>query len=254
MNQQLYDQLIDAGKVLIKRDEEIERCAKLRTQIATRKLAIQDVLEKKKITYKGRLIPGLIMTILWFLPAMVCLLGIGASESFGEWLSVFMFFGLPFVIGLLLLVSIPISKYVHVQKVEKEYLEIKERNEEAISLLESEILKIQEDLKEYLRQNQHKLSFIPEDYQDIQAVSFMIRVVHNLRADSLKEALNLYDLELKHQQTLAVAEQQRAQNENLMAAIKMVNARQEQINDKQSKTNAMLTGMIVADIIEDLFD
>ena len=254
MNQQLYDQLIAAGQVLMKQHEEIERCVKIRMNIKKIKLETEDILKKKKVEYKARFVVGAILAGLFFLPAFFFLGMIGSYESVNSMFSTFFFTGLPCLIGVALLASIPMSKFTLAKKVEAEYQATKEINDRNIVKLEVEIQKIQEDLKEYMRQNQHKLSFIPEDYQDIQAVSFMIRVVHNLRADSLKEALNLYDLELKHQQTLAVAEQQRAQNENLMTAIKMVNARQEQINDKQSKTNAMLTGMIVADIIEDLFD
>ena len=44
----------------------------------------------------------------------------------------------------------------------------------------------------------------------------MLEAVQNLRADTLKEAINLYEQELKHMAAMEVAELQRAQNENLM--------------------------------------
>ncbi|MBQ5794097.1 MAG: hypothetical protein IIW17_08775, partial [Clostridia bacterium] len=62
----------------------------------------------------------------------------------------------------------------------------------------------------------HYLEFLPTSYRNVMAVGFMLEAVQNLRADTLKEAINLYEQELKHMAAMEVAELQRAQNENLM--------------------------------------
>lgn len=63
---------------------------------------------------------------------------------------------------------------------------------------ESKIKQIRAEFKEFRIKNGSVLDFLPEDYQDdIQAVGYMIHVIKNGLADSLKEALHLYT-EQKH--------------------------------------------------------
>ncbi len=63
---------------------------------------------------------------------------------------------------------------------------------------ESKITKIKEELESFRIKNENVLYFLPEDYQDdIEAVGYMIHVIKNGLADSLKEALQLYT-EQKH--------------------------------------------------------
>ncbi len=63
---------------------------------------------------------------------------------------------------------------------------------------ESKIVKIKDELKRFRIKNGTVIDFLPEDYQDdIQAVGYMIHVIKNGLADTLKEALQLF-VEQKH--------------------------------------------------------
>ncbi len=63
---------------------------------------------------------------------------------------------------------------------------------------ESKVIQIKDELSVFRLKNRKVIEFLPEDYQeDILAVSYMIHVIKNGLADSLKEALHLY-IEQKH--------------------------------------------------------
>ncbi|MBQ1233411.1 MAG: hypothetical protein IIX86_07760, partial [Clostridia bacterium] len=53
------------------------------------------------------------------------------------------------------------------------------------------------------------------------AVGFMLEAVQNLRADTLKEAINLYEQELKHMAAMEAAEMQRIQSEDMLYAMQL---------------------------------
>lgn len=63
---------------------------------------------------------------------------------------------------------------------------------------DSNIAKVEDELKKFRGKNIKVIKFLPEDYQeDIQAVSYLIHVIKNGLADTMKEALQLYE-EQKH--------------------------------------------------------
>ena len=87
---------------------------------------------------------------------------------------------------------------------------------------EGEICKqIKADRAKYLSDNDSLLAFIPQDYRNIHAIGFMTTAIKNCRADSLKEAINLYEEELYRLNMLEKAEQSNmlrcAENEYLDA-------------------------------------
>ena len=62
----------------------------------------------------------------------------------------------------------------------------------------TKIDKIKDELRIFNHENSHTIDFLPEDYQDdITVVGYLIHVIKNGMADSMKEALNLY-VEQKH--------------------------------------------------------
>lgn len=62
---------------------------------------------------------------------------------------------------------------------------------------ETKITKIKNELAKFRAKNEKVIDFLPEDYQDIYAVGYMIHVIKNGLADTIKEALKLYT-EQKH--------------------------------------------------------
>jgi hypothetical protein len=78
-----------------------------------------------------------------------------------------------------------------------------------INQSEARINELQKMKEQMLLQKKQALSFLPEVYRNFSAVSFMRQAVQNLRADTLKEAINLYEAELYRVQLDAQRERDR---------------------------------------------
>lgn len=87
--------------------------------------------------------------------------------------------------------------------------------------------------KNFVDENFHVIEFLPMQYRDLQANSFMFLAVTNGRADSLKEAINLYEEQL-HRWKLEEAAQQAAEAQEYMALA------MNELNERQAETNAHL--------------
>lgn len=67
----------------------------------------------------------------------------------------------------------------------------------AIQKIRKKIRELETELERFLKDNRYVLEFLPDDYRDTLSVGYMEECVRNLRAETLKEALNLYE-EQKH--------------------------------------------------------
>lgn len=281
MNQQLYDQLVEAGKVLVQREETEETIRiyadKIEEQNNTLEKARKDIKKLPKF-YVLRLALGLVF--LWFggiitlafgMGVLMCLFGtliwiplglllflagilIPGMQSFIvapfalipmaiATIIMVVFLLMPLIVdavGISLIISIPVSKKQHTKKATAKYEKLKVDFEEKNKILEDEINRLKEELDAFLGENGKYIEFLPVDYQTVHAVCFMLKSVKNLRADTLKEAINLYDQELKHLEAMAAAERQRLQNENMLYAMELLNMNMEHMNEKQARTNQIL--------------
>lgn len=140
----------------------------------------------------------------------------------------------------LLSIILPKSIKKHQNKYRQEYDKIKEDSEKKNTELNAAITELKENAVEFLEKNSHRIEFLPVDYQTADAAGFMLQAVKNLRADSLKEAINLYAEELKHRERMAAAERQRIQNEEMMYAMQMLNMNMENMTSSQERTNRTL--------------
>lgn len=88
----------------------------------------------------------------------------------------------------------------------------------------------------YSAEFQNASALVPQDYFDSESVDYLLMVVRNRRADSLKEAINLYESylnqkrleELQQQQLLAAQENNRLQQEQLEYAKQQLAASNQQ--------------------------
>lgn len=92
-----------------------------------------------------------------------------------------------------------------------------EKNQNAKRSAEQAVQSISNDICKVFRENDEIISRIPRDYRNYDAVSYFEKVFSNQQADSLKEAMNLYD-EYAHRQ-----------------AMELGNARLQNIAQKQSE-------------------
>ena len=91
----------------------------------------------------------------------------------------------------------------------------------------------------YANENWRYVEFLPEDYQHTHAVGYMLKAVKNQRADSLKEAINLYYQEFE---SMTAIEQQRMMNEDLLYVL-------EEMNESIERNNDMIVGAQLAQAI-----
>ena len=277
MNQQLYDQLIEAGNVLVQWEETEKTIQiysdKIEEQNNTLEKARKDIKKKPKF-YVLRLVLGIlatyfggfmtigigIMFLISLIFALVSLIVIPIG-LFSLFVGIFpdimgsfivapvapIITAIPLLIalviatiGICLLVVNSKSTKKHVKLATQKYEELKVDFEEKNKILEDEINRLREELDAFLAENKKHLEFLPVDYQTVHAVGFMLKAVQNLRADTLKEAINLYDQELKHLEAMAVAERQRLQNENMIYAMQLLNRNMESMSENQARANQIL--------------
>ncbi len=102
---------------------------------------------------------------------------------------------------------------------EKWYQDNNERYEQA----KESVTSLELEKQKYIEENVYVLDAFPEAYRDATAIAYMFKCVRDKRADTLKEAINLYE-EQKHRWTIE------QQNENIRDELWWMRFEQEQAN------------------------
>ena len=102
-----------------------------------------------------------------------------------------------------------------------------------IDAANAELANLENAVNEFVAKNIHLIEFLPVKYRDIQAVTFMFCAVSDGRADSLKEAINLYEEQL-HRWKLENAAQRAAEMQQYMGLA------MHELNMRQAETNNLL--------------
>ena len=93
---------------------------------------------------------------------------------------------------------------------------------------------IKDGLRKFGEENEYLMEFLPVKYRWPDAIYFMLQAVENLRADSLKEVINLYEQELHLLEQERIlnnnALMQQRYNESLQQMMQVIDANQQQIN------------------------
>ena len=106
-----------------------------------------------------------------------------------------------------------------------------------------EIKEIKEEVEKYGETYRHLLDFLPTKYRNFQATSYMLMAVTDQRAETLKEAMNLYEEQL-HRWKMEDAVQKNIEMQQYMAdAI-------DELNSRQAETNAHLSAIEQYEFIE----
>ena len=155
----------------------------------------------------------------------------------------------PAILGIPLLIAARTSLKKHRESNKKlmEQLrqedEVKSKADEAaIAQLEADAVTLQEAATELL-------TFLPETYRNAEAVCFMLLAVKDGRADTLKEAMNLYEEQLHRwkMEKLAAnsARMQQIHMASMQAALQEISNNQSQIQDQLSTVTALqITDML----------
>lgn len=142
-------------------------------------------------------------------------------------------------------ISAPISAMIYWRSYKKKHADKatqywKEVATPAIQKIRQQIREIEDERDRFLNEYAYVLDFLPEDYRDVMAVGYMEECIRNLRADTLKEAINLYE-EQKHRWTLENLSQQMLAETELHNQI--MQAGFQAIYDEQRRTTAMATNI-----------
>ena len=259
MNEELYEQLLNAAAVLVgveeyrKKDRAlVEKQEKSAMIMAGKKARIGEDTKYSGNARGWGIFLSIVSGVVSF-PFLILLIGGGFDEFFREggygYLAVlyncaFAHFG-----GIAFIVTSCIAKAHHREHCQEEYNQyVIEHNKLMRNLRETHecILK---DLDAFLEQETHFLEVVPSKYRHMDAVIFMLECVKNLRALNLTDAINLYETEL-HQRSLrgilqSAAEQQKLMHEQTMLAMAEIQSNQERVhNDLQAVTALQVADMI----------
>ena len=248
MNQELYNQFLNAAATLTTREEISNNIEAKKSELEQLKIAIADA-EKKPQTarthYRGMFNWGNILTILGFVWAglflLITLANISSIESeeaiSSGALSILpaaIIFAAIGVVGIILTSAARKKRVVLRNKYIEECEQLKANLFPKMDEIVRTINSISEYLAKYTEDNAHFLSFLPNPYHNLHAVGFMLSALENLRADNLTAVINLYEQELHHLEQMRVlnqnAEMQRIHNENMRYAMESVQRNQARIN------------------------
>lgn len=111
---------------------------------------------------------------------------------------------------------------------------IKEELDPAIANANLDIDKLSQEEKTLWKENQRFLDFLPEKYRSEIAVTYMMLAVKNCRADTLKEAINLFENacdQWRIEKILAdTAKMNRLQYEHMAQATREIEQNQEKLH------------------------
>lgn len=249
MNQELYNQLLGAAAVMV----EAQKCDKAIQQRYSQinnleyELKIQDEKVKdSKGSFHALTAWGVVLMILGFGNGGMFTFGIlavGLEEGLMEILldptviPLCFFIIILFVLGIVGLSMRNIARIKrkkYIEKLKKESEENKIKIQSKIKKLEAEIEKIKDGLRKFGEENEYLLAFLPVKYRWPDAINFMLQAVENLRADSLKEVINLYEQELHLLEQERIlnnnALMQQRYNESILQMAETINYNQERIN------------------------
>lgn len=108
--------------------------------------------------------------------------------------------------------------------------------------IEKEAELINAEMQEIRRVADERLTWYPRNYCYSEAVMFFISAIQNFRADSLKEAVNLYVEELQHRQVL--------DNQKQILNKQEENIRQQKVNNVLSAMN-LFTNLSIKSAVKD---
>ena len=119
----------------------------------------------------------------------------------------------------------------------------REITDPAIIKSNEDIRKIENDMVSFWNLYKPLIEFLPEKYQTIDAIGFMLESVKNLRANTLTDVINLYEEELRWRKTqAAIAEQsmlQQLQNQRFNDTLYEIEQNQQKLHSDLQNIQAM---------------
>ena len=158
---------------------------------------------------------GIFVSVVGFIVSLVYLKQYNGSDPiaikvYRTMAVVFLLMG---IFSVFMVIVLHIKDKIHEAKFTKIY---QKTVQPKIDAAEAEIANVENLVNEFVAENLHLIEFIPMQYRHMQAVSYMFYAVANKRADTLKEAINLYEEQL-HRWNLENAAQAAYEAQEYMA-------------------------------------
>ena len=222
MNESLYTQLTQAAFVLTNRQKNKAKIAELKNSIEKKKKQENDLknkieLEKKSSYGTGCLVISVFGIIVGITIAVNFFLGNGEAC---------LYIGIPiaaisFALWFLIKVLQANARITYEERMEilsEELKELEKENKIYEKEISEQIKEIERVDRECWEVGKHFLDFLPEKYRNSQAIAFLGEVVKNCRADTLKEAINLYEAKIERDARWAAEMEIRREEAALQAA------------------------------------
>ncbi len=195
MNQTLYNDLLNASCALMAIQKTKDQINKTKNEITQRNLAYKELTSKsdKPRGYHAGIGWG---SALSGQTALFLLMFISEGMSLSDLPGFFFIVLVPGAIGawLLFWAITSAKKYKEIRKIEIE--STYETNQFQNKMDMKEIRNLEEKLAELQTEGADSMELLPETYRNAEAACHMLLAVKNGRADSMKEAMNLYEEQL----------------------------------------------------------
>lgn len=107
---------------------------------------------------------------------------------------------------------------------------------------QNNLISLKQNLSSFAKDNHYVVEFLPAPYRNPQAASYMLLAVSNGRADTLKEAINLYEEQLHRWKLEQYARQSAEAQEYCALAM-------DELNSRQAQTNAHLQAIEIMQFV-----
>ncbi len=233
MDTALHQQLLDAATVLINIDKREKEIAYYREsiEIGSRRLA-----KEREEAYKKPSKAWMVWGIILCYPPIAVMLGM--LPALLEDTSLFLLSYIICTVAFLVFPIMVFSKRSTLIKARKSRIQKYERSrkeaDEHIVAINKAIADEKAKLENYKKETRHYLEFLAPSYDNLTATLYILKCIEDGRADTLKEAKNLYETQLhnwKVEQILGdMAKMQDIQNKYVSSALNEISQNQQNIN------------------------
>ena len=248
MNQPLYNDLLNAAFVLTSQEENQKKIKAKQNEIARREQNLRSVAEDRKPRgYTAKKVWGIILIVFGvyglFGGALLAFSGTGDKSAV-----LIPIVGLAsLIIAICLLKSARKALDEHVYQNNWLLNATRQENDQKNRVANTEIARLNAENEQLKASEPETIAFLPDTYRNTQAACYMLLAVKDGRADTLKEAMNLYEEQLHRWKMEKLAADSARMQQIQLEAMQELAANQEQIQTQLS----VITALQVADMLRD---
>ena len=236
MEKKLYQQLLDAVTVLLHIDQKEKEIQQAYTTIEIERRGLSNKYENVyKKPSAGYIIAGILL--LYFpIAGLVCLIGmIGMGEALGreDAIMLLIYLTIGWIPSILLFAKRAKLKRIRKKRIQ-EYEILKEEKEASFRMAEEALEVAKSQVKQFKEETEHYLTFLKPSYDNLIAALYLFKCIRDGRADTLKEAKNLYETQLHNWKVEKIlgdmVRMQNIQQEFVANALDEISQNQQNIN------------------------